>query len=79
MHTYEVRPMTIINPDGCVDGWAIFHMVTDEWVVRKDPPTEEPNFPWFAKTRRCALAYVRYLNGLDDVEPPCMCEYISMN
>jgi hypothetical protein len=70
-HQYEVRPIDVVSPKGVSSGWHIVHLPTEEWVTA--PTDDEPNFPWVALTYKCAIAYVRYLNCLDDVEPPCYC------
>jgi len=67
---YFVEPVTVINPDGVGTAWAIGVEGKDGEFLSTD---EDESFPWFAKTKACALSHVRYLNGITAEFPTCTC------
>ena len=69
---YEVCELEIVSPYGASAGWSIKHMETGELVTVLDH--EDPHFPWFASSRKCALAYVRFLNCIVHDKPLCLCD-----
>jgi hypothetical protein len=68
---YFVEPITLITPDGVGTAWAIGVEGSDgEFLTKED----DPYTPWLAKDKACAVAHVKYLNGITAEFPACTCQ-----
>lgn len=68
---YFFQEVTIISPEGVEKAWAIGVEGSDgEFLSHED----NPSVPWFAKHKACAVAHVKYLNGITAEFPVCTCQ-----
>lgn len=59
---YALQQVTLVKPDGDEVVWGI---------LREE---SQGLLNWFAKSKACAIAHVKYLNGITTESPTCTCQ-----
>ena len=52
------------------EAWGILCEESGELLTSETNPEQ----PWLAKTRACAVSHIRYLNGITAEFPTCLCQ-----